>query len=444
MRTLARLFALSPAVLALVACAATGPAPRPAPRPAAVTPAPIPAPSPDADARFNAFVRDFRATALAAGIRPETYDRSMAGLSLNTHIQDLNLRQPEFSQAIWDYLDVAASPKRVADGQAALTANDAMLSGIEARYGVPKSVLVAIWGLETNYGTLMGHYDMFEALATLGYDGPRAALGRRELLAALKMEQAGPFKPEEMVSSWAGAFGQTQFMPSTWLAHAVDGDGDGKKDLWHSPADALASTAAMLAEDGWQQGEGWGYEVRLPANFPYAESGRDNPQPLAHWRQLGVTTALGAPLPQGPDKGSANGSDNNSDSGSIFLPAGARGPAFLLLHNFHVIMRYNAASSYALGVGLLADRISGLSGVIATWPRDEEPLSRDDRLAFQRDLATLGYDPGAIDGMLGPKVSDALRAYQSAHRLLPDGFPTHDLLMRLEREIAAKASTQGG
>ncbi|MDE3116160.1 MAG: lytic murein transglycosylase [Pseudomonadota bacterium] len=432
MRTLARLFALSPAAFALVACAASGPTPRPAPRIATATPAPIPTPAPDATAKFQAFVRDFRATALAAGIQPQTYDRSMAGISLNTHIQDLNLRQPEFSQPIWDYLDVAVSPKRVADGRAALAANDAMLSGIEARTGVPKAVLVAIWGLETNYGTLMGHYDMFEALATLGYDGPREALGQRELLAALKMEQAGPFKPEEMVSSWAGAFGQTQFMPTTWLAHAVDGDGDGKKDLWHSAADALASTAAMLAEGGWKKGEAWGYEVKLPANFPYAQSGRDTPQPLSHWRDLGVKTALGAPLPQGPDEG------------SIFLPAGARGPAFLLLPNFRAIMRYNAASSYALGVGLLADSISGLSGVVGTWPRDEEPLSRDDRMAFQRDLATLGYDAGKIDGMIGPKVSSALRAYQAARGLLPDGFPTHDLLMRLQREIAAKGAVKGG
>ncbi|MDE2073559.1 MAG: lytic murein transglycosylase [Alphaproteobacteria bacterium] len=436
MRTLARLLALSPAVLALVACAATQQTSGPTAGPAVRTAAIAPNPAPGDDAKFAAFVRDFRATALAAGIRPEVYDRSMAGISLNTHIQDLNLRQPEFSQAIWDYLDVAVSPKRVADGQAALAANDAMLNKIEARYGVPKAVLVAIWGLETNYGTLMGRYDMFEALATLGYDGPRQALGRRELLAALKMEQAGPFQPEEMISSWAGAFGQTQFMPTTWLAHAVDGDGDGKKDLWHSPADALASTAAMLAGDGWKSGQSWGCEVRLPANFPYAESGRDNPQPLSHWRQLGVTTALGKPLPQGPD--------DDSEGGSIFLPAGVRGPAFLLLHNFHVIMRYNAASSYALGVGLLADRISGLPGVVASWPRDEEPLSRDDRLAFQRALASLGYDPGKIDGMIGPKVSDALRAYQAAHGLLPDGFATHDLLMRLEREVAAKGSTKGG
>ena len=435
MRTLARLLALSPAVFALVACAAT-PTPRPSQRVAIATPAPPITPAPDDVAKFDAFVQDFRATALAAGVSPQVYDRSMAGISLNTHIQDLNLRQPEFSQPIWDYLDVAVSPKRVADGQAALAANDAMLSKIEAQYGVPKAVLVAIWGLETNYGTLMGHYDMFEALATLGYDGPRQALGRRELLAALKMEQAGPFQPEEMVSSWAGAFGQTQFMPSAWLSHAVDGDGDGKKDLWHSAADALASTAAMLAEDGWQNGQTWGYEVKLPSNFPYAQSGRDNPQPLSHWRQLGVTTALGAPLPPGPA--------DDSEGGSIFLPAGARGPAFLLLHNFHVIMRYNAASAYALGVGLLADRISGLSGVVDTWPRDEEPLSRDDRLTFQRDLATLGYDPGKIDGMLGPKVSDALRAYQVAHGLLPDGFPTHDLLMRMEREVAAKGTTKGG
>lgn len=419
LRYLARLLALFPALLAAAcATAAPGAAHRPQQPPAAS--------AQDDEAKFRAFIHDFRATALAQGIRPDTYDRSMDGISLNAHIQDLNLKQPEFARPVWDYLDVAVSPLRVSNGEKALAANATMLANLESRYGVPKEILVALWGIETNYGASMGGYNMFEALATLGYDGPRQDLGRRELIAAMKMEEAENLDPKAMTSSWAGAFGETQFMPSAFLAHAVDGDGDGKRDLWHSPADALASTASMLVEDGWRRGEPWGSEVKLPEKFPYAEAEVDNPQPLAHWRDAGVKTALGAQLPDGPD------------AGAIFLPAGARGPAFLLFHNFNVILRYNNATSYGLAVAMLADRFKGKAEIMATWPRDEQPMSRDDRLAFQRDLATLGYDPGKIDGLIGPKVRKALRAYQAARGLVPDGFATLDLLKRMEREIAAK------
>jgi membrane-bound lytic murein transglycosylase B len=272
----------------------------------------------------------------------------------------------------------------------------------------------------------MGHYNMFEALATLGYDGRRAAFGRRELIAAMTMEQRENYQPKQMVSSWAGAFGETQFMPSTFLAQAVDGDGDARIDLWNSPADALASTASMLDRAGWHRGEPWFLEVTLPANFPYAEADAGNDQPIAHWTALGVKTALGSALPDSPAQG------------AIFVPAGAAGPAFLLFHNFHTILRYNNATSYALAVGYLAKRIAGSAPILHAWPRGEEPLSRDERTAFQQALKTLGYDPGAIDGIIGGHVRDALRAYQRAHDLTPDGFATQDLLKRMEREIAAK------
>lgn len=421
MRTLLRLAALTPATFALVACATAS-----AHRTRPPVPKPVPSQERAADAAFTAFIHDFRDDALRAGIKPRIYDRSMRGISRNAHIEELNNKQPEFVKPVWEYLDTAVSDLRVKNGRDKLAANATMLANLQSRYGVPKEILVAIWGIETNYGAQMGSYNMFEALSTLGYTGRRAQFGRRELIAALTMEQDNGFDPKRMVSSWAGAFGETQFMPTTFLAHAVDGDGDGKKDLWNSPADALASTASMLDRAGWHAGEPWAYEVRLPKGFPYAEADPGNREPLAHWRALGVTTATGAALPPGPDKA------------ALLLPAGANGPAFLTFHNFRMILRYNNATSYALAVGYLADRIAGRAPILHAWPRGEEPLSRDDRMAFQRSLKRLGYDPGAIDGIIGAHVRSALRDYQRARGLKPDGFATQDLLKRMQREIVAK------
>jgi len=411
--------ALAPALLA-VACATTEPS---AGRQKVVTPAPMP----EADAKFYAFVRDFRATALAQGIRPETYDRSMAGIARNARVEELNLSQPEFVKPVWDYLDGAVSPRRISDGQQMLATYPSMLLNVESRFGVPKEILVAIWGIESNYGEAMGSFNMFEALATLAYDGPRAEYARRELLAALKIEEQEHLDPRAMTSSWAGAFGQTQFVPTSFLDHAVDGDGDGKRDLWHSPADALASAATLLSNAQWQKGQPCEYEVTLPKNFHYEDADSDNYKPLDYWRSAGVKTVAGAALPAG-------------DVGAIYLPAGARGPAFMLLSNFKVVLKYNNAATYALAVCMLADRMKGGAPVMAAWPRDEQPLTRDERMAFQHDLKTLGYDPGDIDGVLGHKVRAALRAYQLARGLAADGFPTQDMLMRMEREIAAKGN----
>jgi membrane-bound lytic murein transglycosylase B len=414
-----RFAALMPAVIALVACATAAPS-------AAHRTVPKPRPGAKDDATFDAFIKTFRADALRAGIKPSIYDRSMRGIARNAHIQELNNKQPEFTKPVWEYLDSAVSDTRVKNGRDRLAANAAMLARLEARYGVPKEILVAIWGIETNYGDQLGSYNMFEALATLGYDGRRARFGRRELIAALKMEQREGYDPKDMVSSWAGAFGETQFMPSTFLDQAVDGDGDGKRDLWRSAADALASTASLLARAGWRRGEPWGYEVKLPRRFPYPQAGAKNAKPLSHWRALGVTTAAGARLPDGPARG------------AIFLPAGAHGPAFLVFHNFRMILRYNNATSYALAVGYLAHRIGGGHAIRHSWPRREKPLSRAERFAFQRSLKRLGFDPGPIDGVIGGQVREALRAYQRARGLPPDGFATQDLLKRMAREIAAK------
>lgn len=380
----------------------------------------------DQDAKFQTFIHDERAVAIAAGIKPSVYDAATANIHRNQRVEDLNLNQPEFVRPVWLYLDSAVSNRRVSDGQQALSANLETLTSIEARYGVPKEVVVSIWGNESDFGHGHEAFNMFEALATLAYDGPRADYARPEFLAALKIMQQQHFDAATMTSSWAGAFGQTQFTPTTFLKHAVDGDGDGTIDLWHSNADALASAANVLADAGWQRGAPWGYEVRLPARFAYDQADIDTVKPIAEWRRLGVTKVSGATLPA------------NQETGAVFLPSGARGPAFMVFDNFKVILKYNNATSYALAVSLLADRLKGATPVQASWPRDEKPLTRDERIAFQTYLTNLGYDIGAIDGVLGRKARAALRAWQKAHSIAADGFPTEDLLTRVAVDAQGK------
>ena len=411
------------AAMAVAVCACASPAPDAAARQRGSNAA---APASPQDIKFADFVRDFRDTAADAGIRHATYDAAMAHVTRRQSIEDLNLFQPEFTLPVWVYLDRAVSDRRIADGEQALAANAQMLAGVEAKYGVPKEVLVSIWGNESDYGRGSEPFNMFDALATLAYDGPRMDYARRELIAALKIMQQQNFTPERMTSSWAGAFGQTQFVPSTFLAHAVDGDGDGVIDLWHSSADALASAAAVLADAGWQRGQPWGVEVQLPKDFPYQQADIDAVKPVAEWQKLGVKTAGGAALAATP----ANG--------AIYLPAGARGPAFLVFDNFKVILKYNNAASYALAVSTLADRITGRAPIQATWPRDEHPMNRDERIAFQTGLSKLGYDIGTIDGVLGRKARAATRDFQQKHALPADGFPTEDLLTRIAIEAQAK------
>ena len=418
-------------LMVLAGCVARPPPPAPIPPtpppPLVQAPALPPLPAMGGDEKFQAFVRSFEPTAVAAGITPETYNRAMAGIAPVASLQPIIDEQPEFVRPVWAYLDGAVSPRRIARAKELLLQNAALLSGIEASTGVPKEILVAIWGMETDYGHDQGSYNVFATLVTQAYDGPRQFSAQRELIAALKLLQQNNYVPAEMVSSWAGAIGQTQFMPSTFFKYATDGDGDGKIDLWHSTADALASTALLFQREGWEAGKPWGYEVRLPTSFAYQDADLGNLKPLSEWASRGVRLVSGATLPPG------------DDVAALYLPAGAHGPALLLLGNFRQIMKYNDAASYALAVSLLADRMMDRPGIQAPWPRGEKSLSRADRLRFQTDLAALGYDSGQLDGLLGRRTRIALRQYQVAHGLAADAYPTADMLALMDNDASKVA-----
>ena len=369
---------------------------------------------------------------MAQGIAAETFDAATAGIAPLPTIIAMNANQPEFTKPVWSYLDGAVSARRIKDAQFMLTRYGDVLDRIAAQSGVPKEILVSVWGMESDYGADSGGFNLFAALATLAYDGPRANYAQPEFMAALQIYQQQHYPVGEMVGSWAGAFGQTQFTPTTFLKNAADGDGDGRIDLWRSPPDALASAARLLSEQGWARGQGWGYEVLLPDGFVYEDADLENDRPISEWSARGVKTAGGEALPL---------SDGNA---AIYLPAGARGPAFLIFPNFRVLLKYNNAASYALAVSLLADRMAGAGLVKHDWPRDERTLSRNERLQFQKDLLVLGFDLGTPDGVLGRKTRAALRQYQKSKSLPADGFPTALLLGMLDTEAAAHATPNNG
>src|SRR5262245_3622 len=293
---------------------------------------------PDPATRFRDFLQSFRAEAIAAGIPGDLYDRAMSGLTLNPRVEQLNLSQPEFVRPGWEHLDSAGTDFRANRGRDLMGVNADMLRRLQETYGVPIEVLTAIWGMETGYGQNLGSFNLFEALATLAYEGPRAAYGRRQLIAALRIAQTEGRDPSTMTGSWAGAFGYTQFVPTTFLERAVDGDGDGKRDLWNSPADALASTANYLKRSGWRTGETWGEQVFLPADFAYESADPEIRKPDSEWAAMGVRKLNGQPIVE------------TAEPSAIFLPAGARGPAFPVHENFYAILKYNLATSYALAV----------------------------------------------------------------------------------------------
>lgn len=361
----------------------------------------------------------FRSEALQAGIPATVFDRAFAGVTPDPSIITADRSQPEFTRPVWQYLEGALSRQRVEGGRRLLSQHQATLDDIEARYGVDRNTLVAIWGLESSFGQIMGDKGVIRSLATLAHEGRRPGFAKSQLLAALEILDRGDVSADQLRGSWAGAMGQTQFIPTTYNTHAVDFDGDGRRDIWNSSADALASAAHYLQASGWKAGQPWGFETALPEGFDYALADSSIRKPLREWRRLGLNG-----LPSNMDEASA----------SLLLPAGYRGPAFLVLDNFRAILRYNNSSSYALAIGLLSERFGGGGQIRASWPQGEQPLSRSERLELQERLSSQGFDPGAADGIIGANTRSAIRGFQQQLGWPADGHPTQELLGRLRAE----------
>lgn len=370
---------------------------------------------------FAQWQAGFRQQALQAGITPAIFDRAFIGVTPDMDVIKADRSQPEFSRPVWEYIEGALSPLRVRNGKKLLDQHAALLSQLEQRYGVDRNILVSVWGMESNFGQFQGSKSVIRSLATLAYEGRRPAFAQAQLIAALQILQNGDIQPEAMLGSWAGAMGQTQFIPTTYNTHAVDFDGDGRRDIWKSSADALASTAHYLQSSGWKRGEPWGFEVQVPGSFDYWLADGSLRKSVAEWQQLGVSLPAGARAPAGTEQLSA----------ALLLPAGARGPAFLVLDNFRAILKYNNSSSYALAVSLLAERFDSSGFIRGAWPKDDLPLSRSERIELQQLLSARNYDAGTADGIIGANTRKAIRSAQQAQGWPADGYPTHKLLESL-------------
>jgi lytic murein transglycosylase len=367
---------------------------------------------------YDAWLAGFRGRAVAQGVPSAIVDRALweAGYLPDVVARDRN--QTEFTRTLEDYLAIAASDERISKGRAQAARHAGTLSAIEARFGVPADVVTAVWGLESMYGERRGDIPVVASTSTLAYEGRRGAFFESQLIAALRILQRGDTTPERMVGSWAGAMGHTQFIPTSYLAYAVDFTGDGRADIWaDDPTDALASTAAYLQRSGWQAGQPWGMEVRLPAGFNAGAAGRGNRREAGAWNAMGVTRADGGPLPGG--------------AAAILIPAGTQGPAFAVYRNFDVILRYNNAENYAIGVGHLSDRIAGGGPLRASFPPDANGLTIEDRKEIQRRLTEAGFDTGGADGVIGSRTTAAISAWQQRAGLPVTGQPSRELLLSL-------------
>jgi len=347
------------------------------------------------------------------------FDKLVAGLTPDLRIMDLMDSQPEFTRAIWDYLDILVTDARIADGRGILAKHRAVFDRMEKSYGVDRHIIAAIWGVESNYSTQIGDRPVIRSTATLACIGRRQDFFREELLAAMEIIARGDLRPDHLVGSWAGAFGPTQFMPTSYKRFAVDFDGDGRRNVVDSVPDLVASTANNLKRDGWVSGQTWGYEVVVPKGFNFMLADRTQTRTMREWERAGIRRAGGKAFPRPTDRA------------FLMVPAGVQGPGFLMLQNFRTIMKYNPAEAYALAIGHLADRLRGGEPFVQAWPRHERVLSRAERLEFQRLLARHGFDVGEPDGRFGPRTRNALRAFQAAIGAAPDGFATVSMLERL-------------
>lgn len=372
-----------------------------------------------AAANFSNCVAGLWPDAAKRGVTRANFERFTANLTPDLRIMDLMDSQPEFTKAIWEYLDILVNDNRLAKGRETLAQHKAIFDAAEKAYGVDRYIVASIWGIESNYSTLIGDRSVLRSTATLACVGRRQSYFKDEFLTALEILNRGDLRPEQMRGSWAGAFGPTQFMPTAFKRFAVDGDGDGRRDVVDNPTDLIFSTANNLKKDGWQAGQSWGYEIVLPQNFDFLLADRARAMTLSQWEQLGLRRANGQAFPR------------PSEKAYLLAPAGAKGPGFLMLQNFRVIMKYNPAEAYALAIGHFADRLRGGPPLVQSWPREERVLSRNERLELQQLLARQGYYRGTPDGQLGGKTREALRGFQTRIGAPADGFASAGMLEQL-------------
>ncbi len=370
-----------------------------------------------ARADFSSCVANLRADAARAGVSSHALDTAFNGLNPDMKVLEFQKQQPEFKTPIWDYVAGLVDEERVSDGKAAMAKNASALARAEQTYGVSRTMLAAIWGVESNFGTEMGERPLVQSLSTLACYGERAGYFRSELMATLKIIDRGDIPADKLTGSWAGAFGQTQFMPSSYLRLAVAG-GDGRRDIVDSADAALASTANYFARSGWRSGVPWGFEVKLPQNYS-GPSGRKAKEPMSAWAARGITRIDGRPLGEG--------------EAGLLLPAGRDGPAFLVTHNFDVVYSYNAAESYSLAACVLADRLAGGPGIVTPWPTDDPGLSRAGRRELQTLLTKKGYDVGAPDGAIGAKTKAAIADFEQKQGMPVNGRASLKVLEALRR-----------
>ena len=377
-----------------------------------------------ADAGFQRWVRDFRGVAAKNGISGTTFDRAFRGVDApDPEVLEKARYQPEFTAPVWDYFDNRVNENSVEVGRAMARKYGPVLSSIERRFGVDRHILLAIWSMESNYGEALKNDNVMRnvvrSLSTLAYaDKRRAKFARTQLIAALKILQSGDIDVGHLTGSWAGAMGHTQFIPTSYQAYAVDFDRNGRRDIWSSIPDALATAANLLARNGWQSGETWGYEVVLPGGRKFPGGSMS----LSKWASIGVVRANGKPFPR------------PSDKAELKVPDGREGPAFLMTKNFFVIKRYNNADKYAMAVGLLADQIAGYGGLVRDWNRPFTRLTFDETQELQKRLSVMGYYDGKIDGKIGEGSRGAIKAFQSRMGLTPDGHPSKEVLSNLRRQ----------
>ncbi|OTG79626.1 lytic murein transglycosylase [Acinetobacter sp. ANC 4648] len=378
---------------------------------------------------FQSCLANLRTAAITSGVSAAIYDRYTQNLTPDYSVIEKLNYQPEFSTPIWDYLSGLVDEERVQKGRQMLAQHRDVLNRVQAAYGVPAETVVAVWGVESNFGEISGKYPLLQALGTLSCEGRRQNYFRGEFFATMRILQRGDLREDQLKGSWAGAFGHTQFMPSTYERLAVDFDGDGRRDLVSSTADALASTANFLKQGGWQTGMPWGFEVKIPDATSVGAESRRNKKSLGSWSERGFTRVDGSPLIQG--------NLSSSSQAGLMMPAGATGPAFLVFKNFDAIYGYNAAESYALAIAHLSDRLQGKGAFVTAWPTDDAGTSRAERREIQKFLLQKGYDIGDADGLIGDKTRQAIRQEQIKLGLSPTGRAGQQVL-QVFRQASAK------